>query len=374
MVLTFAITGCEKQETITSYKVPTHESIQTAEFRHQSDSQKPHDERMLGAIIENGPAMWFFKVQGLPETVAAHEAEFREFLKSLTFSSPEKAEWKLPDGWKEKPGGGMRFATLVIPAQPPLDLSVISFPAMGKSAEERLLDNVNRWRNQLSLAPIDANGLSKETETVEVGDVKATIVNLVGKVKPQAAMPPMAQASQTPMPKASQPAASQPTKSEAPFYPNGKPTTADGKQPGASAPADSPIDYTKPAEWSPAPLVPLSVATFEAGEGNKKVTIAVSRARGSLVDNVNRWRGQLALEPQTDAEITKSVTKLSAGSRKGDFVELKGKDPKTGRDKAILGVMIPDGDWTVFVKLSGDPDQAVKERSRLESFVESLRF
>ncbi len=59
--------------------------------------------------------------------------------------------WTLPPGWKETPGGGpMRYATLTAPVSGRLEVTVIRLP--GPAGGE--LANVNRWRNQLGLAPI----------------------------------------------------------------------------------------------------------------------------------------------------------------------------------------------------------------------------
>jgi hypothetical protein len=65
--------------------------------------------------------------------------------------------WTLPTGWKEAQGGGqMRYATLTAPVQGKLDVSVIRLP--GPAGGE--LANVNRWRNQIGLPPLDEAGMS----------------------------------------------------------------------------------------------------------------------------------------------------------------------------------------------------------------------
>jgi hypothetical protein len=59
--------------------------------------------------------------------------------------------WSLPKGWTEEKGsGGMRYATLKAPVSGKLDVSVVVLP--GPAGGE--LANVNRWRNQIGLAPL----------------------------------------------------------------------------------------------------------------------------------------------------------------------------------------------------------------------------
>jgi hypothetical protein len=59
--------------------------------------------------------------------------------------------WDLPKGWSEARPGGMRFATLKPPVTGKVDVSVIMLPGTGGGE----LGNVNRWRGQVGLAPID---------------------------------------------------------------------------------------------------------------------------------------------------------------------------------------------------------------------------
>jgi hypothetical protein len=71
--------------------------------------------------------------------------------------------WTLPAGWKEAPGGGqMRFATLTAPVAGTLDVSVVRLA--GDAGGE--LANVNRWRNQIGLAPVGQADLAAARKTL----------------------------------------------------------------------------------------------------------------------------------------------------------------------------------------------------------------
>lgn len=71
--------------------------------------------------------------------------------------------WQLPKGWTEARAGGMRFATLKPPVQGKLDVSVIMLP--GTAGGD--LANVNRWRGQIGLSPVDEAGREKMREEVK---------------------------------------------------------------------------------------------------------------------------------------------------------------------------------------------------------------
>jgi hypothetical protein len=64
--------------------------------------------------------------------------------------------WTLPKGWTEERQGGMRYATLKAPQQGRIDASVVVLP--GPAGGE--LPNVNRWRGQIGLPPIDEAALA----------------------------------------------------------------------------------------------------------------------------------------------------------------------------------------------------------------------
>jgi len=72
-------------------------------------------------------------------------------------------KWSLPKGWTEKLSGGMRYATLKAPGEGKLDVSVVVLP--GPAGGE--LANVNRWRGQIGLPPVDEAALASARKTVK---------------------------------------------------------------------------------------------------------------------------------------------------------------------------------------------------------------
>lgn len=72
--------------------------------------------------------------------------------------------WDAPKGWRALPGGGMRYATFVIPGPggSSVELSVVAL--QGRAGGE--LANINRWRGQVGLPPLDEGSLEKRSERV----------------------------------------------------------------------------------------------------------------------------------------------------------------------------------------------------------------
>jgi hypothetical protein len=115
--------------------------------------------------------------------VAEQVTAFQSLIQSIKFVDG-RPQWKLPAGWRERPGSGMRLATLELGSMDqPLELSVIRLGTMGMSDAAYVLSNVNRWRGQLQLPPITAEQLDAETQRVQLEGATATLVNLVGALQ-----------------------------------------------------------------------------------------------------------------------------------------------------------------------------------------------
>ncbi len=78
-------------------------------------------------------------------------------------SGSDALRWKLPKGWTEADAGGMRYATLKPSVSGRIDVSVVVLP--GPAGGE--LANVNRWRGQIGLPPIDEASLASARRSLE---------------------------------------------------------------------------------------------------------------------------------------------------------------------------------------------------------------
>lgn len=159
--------------------------------------------RTLAAIMLVGDTTVFFKATGEDALVAENKPKFLAWLKSVDNGSgsastaPPPAspdmrgpvapppstdlpQWQVPTGWKSVPPSTMRLATFAIAGANGQtgDLSVV---ALGPGAGGTLA-NVNRWRAQLTLAPLDEAGLAQSSSTVTTaaGD-QVELVDLLGE-------------------------------------------------------------------------------------------------------------------------------------------------------------------------------------------------
>ncbi len=85
------------------------------------------------------------------------------------------ARWTKPDGWSEQPLSEMRLGSFKVegPNAASADVSVIAFPGEAGG----LISNINRWRGQLQLAPLDENQLPQNIQRTEVDNVPTSLVD-----------------------------------------------------------------------------------------------------------------------------------------------------------------------------------------------------
>jgi hypothetical protein len=319
-----ASVGCQTDE-IRTYQVP-----------------KPEMTRLLGAILPHGENTWFFKVSGPGTAVGGHEEEFARFLQSLRFNdgADRPLSWTLPEGWKaDKDNRKDRYATILIGGKDALELTITKLGREGQASS--IIANVNRWRRQLALPPIAEEELRSDTKEFQLGNDAVTVVSLEG-------------------------AGSGKTGAKAPFAGGG-----DRMLPPAVQEKKSDLAYKAPEGWNAKPNNQFSRAAFEIREGVEKADVTVTplgAGGGELTANVNRWRGQIGLQPQGDAEIRRSAVELAVDNKTAQYFDLKGSAQR------ILGVRIEDGGTVWFVKMTGPVALVEKQKSNFEAFVKSLRF
>ncbi len=319
--LLVALAGCGKSDPIRQYRAP-----------------KDPTWRMLAAILPRPDHVWFFKTVGDGDLVRSRREEFLGFLRTVDATEPEM-RWKLPAGWQETRGAGERYATLQFGAsEPHLEVSVTRMPGDGGG----VLANVNRWRNQMALEPITEAELDRNTTRVDAVGAQAVLVDLEGPRKPSA--PGMAGRQ-----RAAPPA-------------------------GGEASLDrirSLFSYDVPPGWVENRQPEQGrVLEFQAGPADRAalVTLTIlSDSAGGPALNVNRWRGQVGLEPVDEEAAVASARPVLFLGNEGLHVELVGKE------RAILCTFAMGPPFSIFLKVDGPADVVLREKASFEIFSATLK-
>jgi hypothetical protein len=237
----------------------------------------------------------------------------------------------------------MRFATLKSGAA---DVSVISLPP-GQDVGA----NIDRWRGQLRLPPRAADD---EPERVKIGDYEAVLVDLVGKTDESKMMrPPPFAGGATTTPGAAPPVAAPPT-----------------------AAGNAGFQFASPDGWTVGKSGGMRKAAFNVERDGAKAEMTVITLPGTVggpLANVNRWRGQVGLDPIEAAELESTLTEIKVGGLDGQLLELTGPAGAADR-KSMLAVMLMREGTSWFFKMMGPADLVAAEKENFVSFVESVSF
>jgi hypothetical protein len=138
--------------------------------------------------------------------------------------------------------------------------------------------------------------------------------------------------------------------------------------PSPAEPAAEPKAAVVPAGWRAIPPGPMQAAKFAVpDQGSAKAEVSVSvfgSDTGGALANVNRWRGQVGLEPVDDAGlagITKPIPGLE-GSILADFSK---------ENRRMVGAIVPRAGRWWFYKLLGDADAVAAAESTFVAFVQA---
>ncbi len=305
--------------------------------------QAPKDPmwRMLGAIAPAKEATWFFKVTGPSDRVAAHKKEALDFLRSLRAEDGE-IRWTLPAGWKEEKGGPARVASFRFgDRDPKLEMTVVRLPGDGGG----LASNVNRWRDQIGLEKIGDAEAASAVQKIAANGIELQVVDLVGPTRPAGG----------PRGGMSRPAPEAPRSAE---------PSLDGVR--------SMFTFERPPGWRENPQ-PEKQRIFEFqvddARGSALVSFTIMGGDGGgLAANIDRWRQQAGLEPLGDQAVARSATPMNFVEAEAWLVEASGKD------RAILGVISLNSQFSMFLKMDGPPAVVASQRDTFTRVAQSFKM
>jgi len=137
------------------------------------------------------------------------------------------------------------------------------------------------------------------------------------------------------------------------------------------------VKYTVPGGWQEKAPSEMRVASFGISENGKNVDVSViplGGMAGGDMANVNRWRGQVGLQPLADADLQKLAEKVEVAAQPADLYDVLGTTPGTSVAERIVGVILHRDDATWFFKMTGDADLVEKQKPAFVSFLKSFQF
>jgi hypothetical protein len=283
------------------------------------------------------------------------------------------------------------------------DLGVVPLPGlMGRD-----LENVNRWRSSVGLAPVREEDLAKLAQPVTVAGQPGQLYEQAGEnpgsgektrilvaVSRQNDVPWFFKmtgddalvAEQKPafleflksVTFSAGGASEQLPPSHPPVGDGAMPLMSGGAASVSSGPSEGKPSWQIPPGWQEMAAGQFLVAKFMVpGPDGSQAAVNVSMSGGDgggLAGNVNRWRGQLGLGPLAGAELNQAVNALDTTSGQASFVDFTGKDARTAQDSRLVGAIVPQGGRTWFYKLMGNAQVVEKQKDAFTKFVQTAKY
>jgi hypothetical protein len=311
----------------------------------------------------------------------------------------EHLHWETPNGWEEQPGSGMRLANFIVPGPEDRNALVSIVTLAGVVGQDAQV--VNIFRERLPAPPLAESELVELAREVQIGPTQ-------GRLYDMAAEGENADAGRSRLMVAVL------TSGNSSWYFNffGQSSLIESQKPvflnflqsvtiesghdhahhGETAAAPRPVspgvssvptgstepqlpEWTVPEGWQETPPTQMLLGRFEVKEGDDQLEITVSAFPGDVggtVANVNRWRTQIGLPPQSETEIKEALEPLDLADGRAILVDMT--NPREGGAIRVIGVIWPRGASTWFYKLSGDGSLAEREKEAFVGFVQSVRY
>src|SRR5256714_5614564 len=151
------------------------------------------------------------------------------------------------------------------------------------------------------------------------------------------------------------------------------PSTSSLMAPGASNVADV------PKTWEPQPLSQMRLASFLVRGPNGATAdvsfVMLGPGAGNVLDNVNRWLGQIKQPPANEEKLRSMIQPLATTRGDGAVVDLSG-EPENGdptKDGRIIGAIASDETGTAFFKMRGNAALVGAEKENFLKWVSAWR-
>jgi hypothetical protein len=302
------------------------------------------------------------------------------------------AKWSVvtPDGWTALPPAPLRDHgwKLGPGGKAECTLTLLSGMAGGLEA------NVNRWRQQMSLAPLSAEEIQALPRKPWLG-VEACLVSFEGAYRGMGSSVVIEGAAMLgriailpqgtaflklvgPEGVVGAERARFNALADSVTLEAGPAAASPGAMPSQPPAERKRLTWTAPEGWVQGPARMMREVTYSPASAPAVscwISVLVGTA-GGLKANVDRWRGEMGHGPITD----EALAALPRGTVLGGsavYVELEGTFAGMGaepaKDSAMLGMVLEREEGSVFVKMVGPAADVKAERERFRAFCESLR-
>jgi len=131
------------------------------------------------------------------------------------------------------------------------------------------------------------------------------------------------------------------------------------------------VTYSVPEGWEEKPASGIRKANLLVSDANGSAELTVLTFPGDVggrLANINRWRGQIGLDPVGPEELPAFTEAYTISGHRGLYVRLDGSLD------SILGALLPFHGSTWFFKLQGTRETVEANEAAMKAFLDSVQL
>lgn len=318
------------------------------------------------------------KKEEMPAFSAPIEANNADASGQDQSTQSDAVRWRALPDWKMEEAGEFLSAAYLVPEIGRLTVSKLGGDGGGLAA------NVNRWRGQVNMRALPKDQVQGKPIKITDSSREILFFNLNPNDAPTEAEGILAAVlsldSETWFFKLTGSSTKLHEKGDELFMSFLSNVRIVKMQEAASAPAQSPkIQVIAPQDWKVSQGSSMRVASFAVkGEGGTTADVSVIPLpgnSGSVLDNVNRWRGQVQLPPLATADDPALGVEMIGTAGKLIVTHIVSVEPLLdGKKSAILGAILEAKGVTWFFKMTGEASLVEANREKFEMFARTAFF
>ncbi|MDA1354531.1 MAG: hypothetical protein O3A01_08750 [bacterium] len=135
------------------------------------------------------------------------------------------------------------------------------------------------------------------------------------------------------------------------------------------------FNFSPPPHWQNQDASGMRLLSYVITEKEKIANFTLIKLvgrSGSILENVNRWRGQLELKPLTNTLLSKAINVMPSQVGDFQFIDIQ-RIQKRGEetDRILAAILHKDGS-TYFFKLMGPHNLVGNEKANFVEFLEKI--
>jgi len=142
----------------------------------------------------------------------------------------------------------------------------------------------------------------------------------------------------------------------------------------APRPSGAQLEWEKPDSWSEKPGSEMRLASYSfVGLDGAEADISVTSfpdAAGGMLANINRWRGQVGLEPVSEGDLDRAAERIEVAGLPGRLIDAAGT-ANTAPNR-LIGAIVPVGGTSWFFKMIGPDEVVASQRETFRTWLGSV--